>query len=215
MALPAMIGLSITRPGMVSFALMLALMWVLRWWRDKKGIDGFPVLERWKLAILAGLSGVLGLAWPLFAWWATGRMDAYTQTELAWRSADPNRQLVWFGGWADLGASMFGVFWAPMFVIGLMALIVWLLFTEAVKTLGYELRLWVGAYLLYVLLFFNPQSSTFRILLPAFPLVAAFALKTGNLPKLAKWFLLVGLTVLQMIWLAVCWVYQSPDFTPP
>jgi hypothetical protein len=215
MALPALIGLSITRPGMVSFALMLALMWVLRWWRDKKGIDEFPVLERWKLAILTGLSGVLGLAWPLFAWWATGRMDAYTQTELAWRSADPNRQLVWFGGWADLGASMFGVFWAPMFVIGLMALIVWLLFTEAVKTLGYELRLWVGAYLLYVLLFFNPQSSTFRILLPAFPLVAAFALKTGNLPKLAKWFLLVGLTVLQMIWLAVCWVYQSPDFTPP
>jgi hypothetical protein len=214
-ALPALIGLSITRPGMVAFALVLAGLWALRWWNGKKGTDDFPTTERWKLAILTGLSGLLGVAWPLFAWWATGRMDAYTQTELAWRSADPNRQLVWFGGWADLGASMFGVFWAPMFVLGLIIAISRLMFTKSVKMLGNELRLWVGAYLLYVLIFFNPQSSTFRILMPAFPLVAVFALKTAKLSKLAKWFILVALTVLQMIWLAVCWVYVSPDFTPP
>ena len=102
-----------------------------------------------------------------------------------------------------------------MFVIGLMLAITRLMFTKSVKMLGHELRLWVGAYLLYVLMFFNPQSSTFRILMPAFPMVAVFALKTANLSKLAKWFILVGLTVLQMIWLAICWVYTSPDFTPP
>jgi hypothetical protein len=215
MALPALIGLSITRPGMVSFALMLALMWVLRWWRDKKGIDEFRMPERWKLAILTGLSGVLGLAWPLIAWVATGRQDAYTQTELAWRSGDPQRQLVWFGGFADLGAALWGSFWAPVFVVLVLAIAAWLLFTKSAKALGSELRLWTGAYLLYIFAFFYPQSSTFRILMPAFPLVAAFALRTATLSRLAKWFILVGLTVLQMVWLAVCWVYVSPDFTPP
>jgi hypothetical protein len=214
-SLPYLVGLSFTRPGMVAFVLMLAGMWLVRWRKAATGIDEFPTAERLKLATLTLLSGLLGLAWPLFAWFVTGRQDAYTQTELAWRSGDPHRQLVWFGGFADLGAALWGSYWAPFFVILLMALVTWVLFTKSAKALGSELRLWVGAYLLYIFMFFYPQSSTFRILMPAFPLLAVFAIKTANLPKIAKWFILVGLTVLQMVWLAICWVYVSPDFTPP
>lgn len=214
-ALPFLAGLSITRPGMVSFALMLAGMWLVRWWNAKKGIDEFPTAERVKLAILTLLSGLLGLAWPLFAWAVTGRADAYTQTELAWRSGDPHRELIWFGGFADLGAALWGSYWESLFVILVLAVATWLLFTKSARALGMELRLWVGAYLLYIIVFFYPQSSTFRILMPAFPLVAAFALKTSGLSKLVKWFILVALVVLQMFWLTVCWVYVSPDFTPP
>jgi hypothetical protein len=102
-----------------------------------------------------------------------------------------------------------------MFLLVVFGIAAWLLFLPSVKLLGNELRLWVAAYFAYVLLVFNPQSSTFRILLPAFPLVAALALKTRGWGASSKWFLLIGLTITQLVWLAICWVYVNPDFTPP
>lgn len=215
MALPYLIGLSITRPGMISFALMLAGMWVVRWVRHRSQIEPFAIKERVNLALLTGISALLGVVWPLFAWWATGRPDAYTATELAWRTGDPHAKLVWFSGFINLGAGLWGAHWAWLFLLLVLGVTAWLMFTKPVKLLGSELRLWVAAYLLYILMFFNPQSSTFRILMPAFPLVAAVAVQTSKLRWIPKMFILVGLTVLQMFWLAICWVYVNPDYTPP
>ena len=215
LALPWLVGLSITRPGMVSFAAMLAGMWVVRFIKAQRGQVDFPPRERWGLGALPLASGALGLAWPVVAWLATGRSDAYTATELAWRVVTPHPKLVPFEGWLSLGASIWGDFWAPMFLLVVFGIAAWLLFLPSVKLLGNELRLWVAAYFAYVLLVFNPQSSTFRILLPAFPLVAALAFKTRGWGASSKWFLLIGLTITQLVWLAICWVYVNPDFTPP
>jgi hypothetical protein len=214
-ALPWLVGLSITRPGMVSFAATLAGMWVVRYIKHSRGKDDFSSKERWGLGGLALASAALGLAWPVVAWIATGRSDAYTASELAWRMVTPNPKLVPFDGWLTLGASLWGDFWAPMFLLLLLGIAAWVLFLPSVRRLGNELRLWVAAYLAYVFVFFNPQSSTFRILLPAFPLVAAFALKTRGWGASSKWFVLIGLTITQLIWLAICWVYVNPDYTPP
>ena len=214
-ALPWLVGLSITRPGMVSFAAMLAGMWIVRLVKHRRGLSEFAVRERWQLGALTAASAVLGLAWPLVAWAVTGRSDAYTATELAWRVVTPHPHLQPFEGWLWLGAKLWGDFWAPMFVLLLLALAAWLLFRPSVRVLGNELRLWTAAYLLYLFLVFNPQSSTFRILMPSFPLIGAVAYWSRNWSKTAKWFVLVGLTVSQLVWLSVCWVYVNPDFTPP
>lgn len=214
-ALPWLVALSITRPGMVSFAAMLAGMWIVRLIKARRGGPEFEALERWQLGALTAVSTLLGLAWPVVAWITTGRSDAYTATELAWRVVTPHPHLQLFEGWLSLGASIWGDFWAPMFVMLAMAFAAWLLFRRSTGVLGNELRLWTAAYLLYLFLVFNPQSSTFRILMPAFPLIGAFAYWSRNWPKTGKWLLLVGLTISQLVWLAVCWVYVNPDFTPP
>jgi len=214
-AIPWLVGLSITRPGMVSFAAMLAGMWVVRWVKDRRGTEGFPVLERWKLAALTALSALLGLAWPIFAWIVTGRRDAYTVTELAWRVVDPNAHLVLFEGWLGLGERLWGAFWAPMFVLLCMALAAWLLFTKPMRQLGNELRLWTAAYLLYIFAVFNPQSSTYRILLMAFPLAAGFAVWSRDWKLWQKLFWICLMIAGQVLWLATCWIFAHPDFTPP
>jgi hypothetical protein len=62
---------------------------------------------------------------------------------------------------------------------------------------------------------FFPQSSTVRILLPAFPLIAAFAESTYRSSWLTKAILVAVAVVLQFAWLMYCWRYQAPDFSPP
>ncbi|MEN9989104.1 MAG: hypothetical protein RL508_83 [Actinomycetota bacterium] len=215
MAVPWLVGLSVTRPGMVSFAAMLFGMWIVRWFKHRSGNVFFTTTERWQLGGLAIFSGVLGLAWPIFAWIITGRMDAYTATELAWRYSGANAHLILMDGWFGIGSLLLGPQWGWVFVLFAVTLAVWVQFSKSVRQLGNELRLWNGAYFLYLLLVFNPQSSTFRILMPAFPLMAALAFKTRNLSATSKWFVLVFMTITQMVWLALCWVYVNPDYTPP
>jgi hypothetical protein len=214
-ALPWLVGLSITRPGMVSFAAMLAGMWIVRWFKHRRGTDEFDPKERWGLAGLTVASGFLGLLWPIIAWIFTHRADAYTVTELAWRVVDPHAHLVLFEGWVHLGQRWWGDFWAPMFVLLVMGVSAWVLFTKPMRQLGNELRLWVAAYLLYLFLVFNAQSSTFRILMPAFPLIAGVAIYSRDWRRWQKIFLLILMAASQVVWLRICWVFASPDFTPP
>jgi hypothetical protein len=220
-SVPFLIGLSLTRPGMVSFALSLAGMWAVRAVKAHRakttGEPGhdFPTAERWKLATLTITAGVLGLLWPIIAWLATGRVDAYTATELAWRSHNPHAQLQLMDGWVGLFTAMYGPVLGSLALALLAAGVVWLMFTPTVKLLGNDLRLWIGSYFFYLLLVFNPQSSTFRILMPAFPLAAALALKSKDWPKWLKASMVGVLILSQFAWLAICWVYVETDFTPP
>ena len=224
-SVPFLMGLSLTRPGMVAFGLSLAGMWVVRAVKHSRAANAgelgfeFTSAERWKLFFLTAASGLLGLLWPIIAWLATGRIDAYTATELAWRNASPDAHLVIMSGWFDLVAQTVGPVLSPwltpvVLAIGI-ALTIRLMVSESVRQLGNELRLWVGAYLFYLLLFFNPQSSTFRILMPAFPLAAALAVKSKSWPVWLKVSMALILILSQFVWLAVCWVYAEPDFTPP
>lgn len=214
-AVPWLVGLSITRPGMVSFAAMLAGMWLVRWFKSRRGSEEFPSVERSKLAALTALSALLGVVWPIFAWIVTRRPDAYTATELAWRVVDPHAHLVLFEGWLHLGQRLWGDFWAPMFVILAMAIATWLLFTAPMRRLGNELRLWTAAYLFYIFAVFNPQSSTYRILMMAFPLVGGFAIWSSGWRRWQKVVWVLLMIAGQILWLKTCWVFAHPDFTPP
>jgi hypothetical protein len=214
---PVVLAMAFTRPSGLAFALALVLHVGYRWLRRRE--DPFPVRERVLSVALAVFSGLAGLAWPAIAAIGTGSLTAYTDTELAWRSAYIGyTHLVpftpWFQG-ADWWASaMLGIpGWLGMVaLVVIVALFGILLFSPAVRRLGVDLRFWVAAYSLYLLAVFFPQSSTFRLLMPLFPLLGALALPRSRVYRVAIVALFIAL---QVGWVAVCWFIDGYDWSPP
>lgn len=201
-------ALSITRPGLIAFALFFAGMLLYRWFVEKR--------ISWIDLGFAALSSVLGFAWLLIAWAVTGRADAYLKTELAWRAGYTDASgFVPFSGWFESGRFHLGDGFGQALVVLLMALFAAAMFLPSVRRLGVELRIWVAAYVVYLFAVFFPQSSTPRILFPAFPLLLALGIATSRLGRAAKG-LIIALSLLgQVGWLLLCWKYTAPDFTPP
>jgi len=204
----ALLFLSLTRPGLISFAVFFGGMLIYKLIRDKK--------FSWLDLGFAGLSTLLGVIWLLIAWAVTGRQDAYLKSELAWRSGyTDGASFLPFSGWLESGRFHLGEGIGQVIALLVIAIFAVSLFLPAVRELGVELRIWVAAYGFYLFAVFFPQSSTPRILFPAFPLLLAVGIATKRFGWLAKG-LIVALSLgLQVLWLLVCWKYTSPDFTPP
>jgi hypothetical protein len=202
---------SFTRPGALAFALTLALHWAWRWFRRER--EPFPARDRVLVASVAVFSGLAGLAWPAIVWAVTGDPRGYTETELAWRSAYIGyEELVPFTAWFQSGDWWLG---QPLGTIAVVALIVGfglVVASPAVRRLGIDIRLWSVSYALYLLAVFFPQSSTFRILAPLFPLLGALALPKA---RWYRWAVVVAFLLLQIGWLVICWRIDGLDWTPP
>lgn len=216
LALLPMAVLAFTRPGVLALSLMLAVLWLIRWWQARTEPTTFATRERITLALSAVTSGVLGLGWTITAAVATGHPDAYLATEMAWRSIYVgNTSFAPFEGWIASFDYHFGSgFGLVALALGVF-IIAWMLKAETMQKLGLELRLWVASYSLYLLAVFFPQSSTFRLALPLFALAGALALATSRASKSVKILLVLSLIALQFAWMLACWVYVAPDFTPP
>lgn len=208
--------LSVTRPGLLAFALMFALLFAHRLWRQVKHGEQFALRERLRLFALTAFAGILGFAWLLIAAVTTGRFDAYLATELAWRAGyTDSSHLLPFSGWFASAAFHIGAGLGEITVLGLVAFAIWALNTKSIKALGLELRAFTAAYLVYLFAVFFPQSSTPRLLFGAFGLLAALAVASTTWPRMARWGLLAISLLGQVLWLLVCWKYTAPDFTPP
>jgi hypothetical protein len=207
--------LTFTRPGSLALAFTLVLVWVARFVADRRGHEPFARSQRLQLGLAAGAASVIGFAWMLAPWVFTGRPDAYLATELAWRSGYMNGDyLTPFAGWL---ASFNYHFGQPVSAFALLALllVVGYLFTwPSVRALGSS-YIWVIAYFVYLLAVFFPQSSTWRILLPAFPLLGALAIPVARSNRLIQALLVAAMLALQLWWVLTCWNYTAPDFTPP
>ncbi|QAY74958.1 hypothetical protein ET445_09710 [Agromyces protaetiae] len=221
---PVMLAWAFTRPGMLAFALALGLHWLVRFLRRKR--EPFAAADRWLVAGVTAFAVVVGFAWPAIAWYFTGESGAYTETELAWRSSyvgygellpfTPWFQgarwwfTVWFGG-AGLDAQLLAGL--ASVAVGLVALgFGAALFLPAVRRLGTDIRLWLASYGLYLLAVFFPQSSTFRLLAPLFPLVGALAVPRA---RWYRWSIATVFLLLQIWWLQIAWVIDGADWTPP
>jgi hypothetical protein len=204
----ALLILSVTRPGLIAFALFFAGMLVHKFFAEKK--------ISWSDFGFAALSSVLGFAWLIIAWLVTGISDAYLKTELAWRAGYTNASdLVPFSGWFESGRFYLGDGIGQIFVVSLMLAFAAAMFLPSVRALGIELRIWVAAYVIYLYVVFFPQSSTPRLLFPAFPLLVAFGIATNRFGWFGKG-LIIALSLLgQLGWLLLCWKYTAPDYTPP
>lgn len=208
---PVIAVMALTRPSGLAFALALALHVGHRWLVRRS--DPFPLRERVLSASVAVFSGVMGLAWPLIAWLVTGSATAYTDTELAWRAPYIGyHELVPFTAWFQGGVWWLGMPLGILAVIALILAFVLVLFTPAVRRLGVDLRFWVAGYALYLLAVFFPQSSTFRLLMPLFPLLGAVAQPRSLVYRVG----LVALCIAgQWGWLLLCWGVDGVDWTPP
>lgn len=208
---PVVAVMSLTRPSGLAFALALGLHAVFRFVR--RGRDPFPVRERLLVGFLAVFSAAMGFSWPAAAWAVTGSLTAYTDTELAWRSAYIGYgELVPFASWFQGGDWWLGSPLGPILVVCLVLAFAGGLFLPAVRRLRVDLRIWVASYALYLLAVFFPQSSTFRLLMPMFPLLGAVAQPRSVAYRVT---VVMASLALQWGWLLVCWRVDGYDWTPP
>ncbi|MFT2815771.1 hypothetical protein [Leifsonia sp. A12D58] len=208
---PVIAVMALTRPSGLAFALALGLHTAHRWFTRER--DPFPVRERVLAASVTVFSGLMGLAWLGVAALATGSITAYLETELAWRSAYIGYQeLIPFTAWFQSGVWWFGMPQGIILVGVVIVLFAVTLFLPAVRRLGVDLRFWLLSYALYLLAVFFPQSSTFRLLMPMFPLLGALAQPRNTLYRV---FLVLASIGGQWVWLLICWGVDGADWTPP
>ena len=215
--LPLVAVMGFVRPSGLAFALALGLHVVYRW--VVRSSDPFPVRERVASAAAVVVAGAAGLAWPAIAGLVTGSWTAYTDTELAWRAPYIGYgELVPFTAWLQGAAwwshTMLGLpAWLGYLTLAvLVVLFAVILFLPGVRRLGVDLRLWLGSYAVYLLAVFFPQSSTFRLLMPLFPLLGVLALPRSRVYRVA---LVVLFIALQVGWVAICWSIDGYDWSPP
>lgn len=224
LAVPVIVVMSLTRPSGLAFALFLLLYLVTRLVQARRHPQAHPLPAReFGGIVVAGLTSfAAGLAWTLIAWAVTGRMTAYTDTELAWRAGYVGHGAFvpvedWFHGLA-FWLAFAGVPQAASMPLAIVLMVVLVgifaafLLTPWARRLGIELRLWLVSYLVYLVAVFFPQSSTWRLLLPMSPALGAFAVPRSRVLR-------VGLVVLgvlgQVVWVYFCWIRLPGDWSPP
>lgn len=208
---PVVLAMGLTRPTGVPFGLALAALFVVRVLRRRR--DPFPPREVLGL-LAAGAASVVG-AFSLYlaAWWATGVRTAYTDTEAAWRGG----AIVPVEPWVGLGRQLVGDAWGGPLLVGVLAVVLAAVWSRPMRAGGRAgdavLSLWCTAYLAYIVVFFFPQTSTWRILLPLFPLALGWA--RACRPAWARVLTVLALAVLQVWWIAVLWRFTPPADFPP
>lgn len=212
-AIPAVVLMCLSRPAGVPFAAMVGFLLVWKLWQRfgpatqatrTAPVDGAKAESTPSLLSLAALvvaSGLAALAWPAIAWAVTGDPAAYTRTETAWRGHD----LVPFKPWFDTGRMLFGPVLGVLAPFVVTALFVLAMMSKPVRALGTELRLWCACYMGYLLVFLHPQTSTFRLLLPLFPLALGAALLSKS--KAYRGTVVVMFLLLQIVWVVWLWAW--------
>ncbi|MET3368965.1 UNVERIFIED_CONTAM: hypothetical protein ABIE34_002210 [Jeotgalibacillus campisalis] len=215
-AIPVVLLMCLSRPTGVPFAAMVGLLLLWRLWQRfgpsrtlsapapasrSNGAGPMPVRSLLSLAALVLAAGAGALAWPAIAWATTGDLTAYTRTETAWRGHD----LVPFKPWFDTGRMLFGPVLGVLAPFLFTALFVLVMVSKPVRALGTELRLWCACYMGYLLVFLHPQTSTFRMLLPLFPLALGVALLSKS--KAYRGTVVLMFVLLQIVWVVWLWAW--------
>lgn len=213
--LPAIAAMALTRPSGLAFALTLLLHLVYRF--VTRARDPFPWPERIAVVAAGLFSAAMGVAWLGIAWAVTGSPSAYLDTELAWRRPYlGDEELVPFTPWIRAAGFWQGYLPIPGAAYVILGLLVVgfavFLFSPWMKRLGVDLRFWVASYALYLLAVFFPQSSTFRLLVPLFPVLGALAQPHSPVFRVI---LVVACVAGQWGWMSVGWFVDGYDWTPP
>ncbi|MCU1470436.1 MAG: hypothetical protein JWQ39_1585 [Glaciihabitans sp.] len=207
--LPVMAVMDLTRPVGPAFALFLVVHVVCRLVQEP-----FTRKSRSAAFFAASFSIAMAAAWPVIAWASTGSVTAYIDSELAWRArhaAASNGMPfeAWFAALWNLHAPVIE-FLVVAAMVGFTSL---LFFSRTVRRLGTDLRMWLGAYAIYLVAVFLPQSSTFRLLVPMSPLLGAAAVPRSRLWRLG---LVVGSLGLQCLWIWFAWLdHGGGVWSPP
>lgn len=198
----AVLALSLTRPVVAPFALVVLTHLVVRWRRRR--IEPFDWPQRLAVIGLGLLSAASSVLWPVLVGLRLGSADAYERTQAAWRSGgviQPFHQAVGISQllWGDRG---------PIYLVAGGAALVALVLSPWGRRVGPELATWMLAYPLYLLAVTEPWTSTFRYLLLAFPLWGVVAAVVRS-----RW--AVVALALAGLWWQVQWIEDLLLFHPP
>nr|WP_239478747.1 hypothetical protein [Rothia sp. ZJ1223] len=204
--LPFALATCLSRPIGVPLGATLGL-----WWAWCLITDVYQHRAPWMRAFtqrapqLMSALAVCGFAllWPALAWWATGQMDAYTATETAWRGTHLTVILPWF----TQSYHYLGVIGPMAFLLLLAGGVAALLTPVTSRVLPPELRLWCACFAGYLLLFWFPQSSTFRMLLPLF--VLALPIVALSTSRAYRYLLLLTGATGQWVWVGWLWHWKQ------
>lgn len=208
-AMPVVVLMCSARPAGVPFAIMVGILFLHALQVAHRSDDAAGrsaagrVRPLFLLGVVASLSAV---AWPVAAWVVTGQRDAYVATETAWRG----EALAPFVPWFEAPAAVLGPAAGALVVVALVMGAAALFLSPGMRSIGLVLGAWCAGYLLYLAAFWDPQSSTWRILLPLFPLALAAARLGGGR---VLWVLLPVSVVLQFLWVDWLWAWtpSGPD----
>ena len=209
-AMLAVALLGFTRAIALPMAAVIAVHLALRWWNARAGAEEFSRRDRLRGLLLLVVAGVSGVLWLGITALGTGELDAYFQTQAAWR---PGRGSGLFMGWLRLSTfSPIGVVLAVGAVVGIIAL----LLSPAGRRLGVELWTWTAVYVLFLATVGDVISSQLRFLLLAFPLAIALV---GLIPR-PRWaartwtgVLIVGFAVGMVAWVWTVWMQVLLEIT--
>ena len=213
-AMPVVVLMCLTRPAGVPFAVMIGVLFLHALWDTLRGSDERRAIALTRLRplfLLGVVSSASAVSWPLIAWAVTGQRDAYVATETAWRG----EPLAPFRPWFEAPSALIGPVAAALGLVALLLVVGGLFLVPSVRALGPVPVAWCAAYLFYLAAFWDPQSSTWRILLPLFPLALAVAgLRRGRL----LWLVLPVSVLLQVTWVEWLWAWtptgQDGDYPP-
>ncbi|WP_346843553.1 hypothetical protein [uncultured Rothia sp.] len=204
-----------SRPVGVPLGATAGLLWLIAWIIDARGMHtgadqpGAPLgwsksfAQHTSQLISALLICGIALLWPLIAWIRTGRVDAYTATETAWRGSD----LYLVAPWFRQSTEYFGAAGPILFIVLLIGFIVLLSSRLTRRTLHPVLIMWCACYAAYLVLFLNPQSSLFRMLLPLFPLALVTVAVSAD--RAYRVLLVLGGAALQFGWVGWLWHWKQ------
>ena len=210
MLVPALLA-ALTRPVGVPLGAAVGIWWLVCWFRDysdRKPQRG-AVLEALgatsRQLVSALIVCVFAFIHPAHAWLVTGRFDAYTATETAWRAG--GEHVLPFMPWVHQSQHYLGAAGPLVLVVALLLFFTALLSRTVRSSLPLPLQLWVWSYALYMLIFFNPQSSTFRLLLPLFALYLPLVMLSSS--RAYRGLLVLSGAALQFGWVGWLWHWKQ------
>ena len=149
----------------------------------------------------------------LHAAYKTGRLDAYLATELGWSGRTVEDGQHYVVQWVN-ELSLYLNRWSTgaiitLIVAGFAAYFLWL-FSRSTRTLLHPVMLiWCVCYAVYLGIFWLPQSSTFRLLLPLFPF-ALVLMSYGKDSNTYRWLLVLSGVLMQLVWVGWLWHSHGP-----
>ena len=204
-AIPIVFLMDLSRPIGVAFSFFMLLHLIDRFVRRRHDpYPGAEVVRSWALGVL---SCAAALIHPVHAWLATGSITAYTDTEAAWHTGESTYLVQWLAQANSLIGPL-GPVLLFLVIAGMLALI----FSPAGARMGRTMQYFCLGYGVYLLIFFTPQTSTLRLLLPLFPMALTLSLVRSRGYRAA---LLCAFILLQIVWVAYLWHFTPPADLPP
>ncbi|MCQ9368418.1 hypothetical protein NQ036_09245 [Brevibacterium sp. 91QC2O2] len=203
-AIPVVFLMDLSRPIGVAFSFFMLVHLVSRSIRRRD--EAYPVPQivcSWALGVL---SCCAALVHPVAAWIVTGQPRAYFDTESAWTG---HSQV--FVQWVRMSEDLAGS-WGPVLLAVLLVGLAGMIFGPAGRLMGLTGQLFVSCYVVYLLLFFTPQTSTLRLMLPMFPLSLVLAKSRSWTNRIV---VLVLATVLQIVFVQYLWAFSPGSIQPP